>query len=137
MTDTETLNEQLFCTMFSIMPNVPAGNRAANHHLSSFKDRQKTKPRSKAGERGWQKNHPADKQQSYNKKLLYHKPLLLDQQLSMGLTGPKAGHHPPPSHQPGPVLSLPVFFSRQQENNLTKLPYPLTNSLDIKNLTPR
>lgn len=96
MTDTETLNEQLFCTMFSIMPNVPVGNRAANHHLSSFKDRQKTRPRSKAGERGRQKNHPADKQQSYNKKLLYHKPLLLDKQLSMGLTGPKAGHHPSP-----------------------------------------
>lgn len=55
MTDTETLNEQLFCTMFSIMPNVPVGNRAANHHLSSFKDRQKTRLRSKVGEGGWLK----------------------------------------------------------------------------------
>lgn len=55
MTDTETLNEQLFCAMFSIMPNVPVGNRAANHHLSSFKDRKKPRLRSKVGEGGWQK----------------------------------------------------------------------------------
>ena len=59
MTDTETLNEQLFCTMFSIMPNVPVGNRAANHHLSSFKDRQKTRLRSNAGEGGWLKKPPS------------------------------------------------------------------------------
>lgn len=26
--------------MFSIMPNMPTDKRAANHHLSSFRDRQ-------------------------------------------------------------------------------------------------
>lgn len=55
--DIETLNEQLFCIMFSIMPNMPAEKRAANHHLSSFRDRQnqakkKVKVRGGGGERG-------------------------------------------------------------------------------------
>lgn len=43
--------------MFSIMPNMPAEKRAANHHLSSFRDRQnqtkkKVKVRRGGGERG-------------------------------------------------------------------------------------
>lgn len=49
MTDTETLNEQLFCTMFSTTPNVPVEKRAANHHLPSFRET-KARQRSKRGE---------------------------------------------------------------------------------------
>lgn len=79
VTDRETLNEQLFYTMFSTMPNVPVEKRTANLHLSSFRDRQnkmkkKVKVRRERQREDWLKSHHANKQFSCNKKLLCHKP---------------------------------------------------------------